>query len=201
MKHVVLRGVLGVAGLCVAVLCVRADEIEAQARQGLDAYRDGHLLAALRDFSAATSAVQQRLAGEYRDLLPPAPAGWEADETEVHPVSLPGIGGGGLQISRRYFREEEEMALEVALDSPLTAGIALQLTDASLLASDPGTKSFRLGEYRGVLKRNGDDVEMSVLLGEHLLLHLSASSLSDENDAQRLLAAVDIAALRRRLQQ
>lgn len=192
------RAVLFAAAVA-ALPAAQADEVEDRVAHGLAAYRKGQYADALQALAAATTAVQSRLAGEYRTLLPAPPAGWDADETEVRAVSLPVAGAGGVQLSRRYFREEEEIAIEVAVDSPLIAGLDLLLSDPKLLASDPAARPYRLGANRGLIKRHGDDVEVSVMVGSRVLVRVSGTNLKEDAEAETLLSSIDLAGLSQRL--
>ena len=192
------RAVLFAAAVA-ALPAVQADEVEDRVAHGLAAYRKGQYADALQALAAATTAVQSRLAGEYRTLLPAPPTGWDADETEVRAVSLPVAGAAGVQLSRRYFREEEEIAVEVAVDSPLIAGLDLMLSDPKLLASDPAVRPYRIGDNRGLIRRHGDDLEVSVMVGRRVLVRVSGSNLKEDAEAESLLSSIDFAGLSQRL--
>ncbi|HMV39065.1 hypothetical protein [Plasticicumulans sp.] len=195
----VRRGWL-LAVLVAALPLAQADEVEDRVGRGLAAYRKGQYAEALQALAVASSAVQAKLAGEYRNLLPPAPAGWEAEDAEVRAITVPAAdGGSGVQLSRRYFREEEELALEVAVDSPLIAGLDLMLSDPKLLASDPAVRPYRIGDNRGLIRRHGDDLEVSVMVGRRVLVRVSGSNLKEDAEAESLLSSIDFAGLSQRL--
>ncbi len=190
-----MKRLLG-ALLATLTIAAAADEVETRLQRGLDAYRGGRYATALEELALAAGGIQQRLGAEYRALLPAPPAGWDADEAEVRALTAP---GAGVQLSRRYFREEEELALEISVDSPLSAGLGLLLTDPKLLAADPAARPYRHGDYRGLVRRSGDELELSLLIGERLLLRLSGSNLKEDGVPERLLGAIDFAALSRKL--
>lgn len=175
-----------------------ADEVETRLQRGLDAYRAGQYTRTLQELGTALQAVQARVADEYRGLLPPPPSGWDADDTEVRALA-PAVASGALQLSRRYFREEEEIALEVSVDSPLLAGLGLMLSDPKLLAGEPAARPYRLGDHKGLMKSLGDETELSVIVGPRLLLRASATNVKDETVTERLLDSVDLAQLSRTL--
>lgn len=183
-----------------ALPLVQADEVEDRIGHGLAAYRSGQYAEALQALVLAGTAVQAKLSGEYRNLLPAPPAGWEADDPEVRAVNpAAGTGNGGMQLSRRYFREEEELAVEVAVDSPLLAGLDLMLSDPKLLASDPAVRPYRIGANRGLIRRHGDDLEVSVMVGPRVLVRVSGTNLKEDAEAETLMSSIDFAGLSRLL--
>ena len=118
--------------------------------------------------------MQAKLAGEYRNLLPPAPKRWGSQGCRGRAITVPAAdGGSGVQLSWRYFREGRGTRTRgrrrFAADR---AGLDLMLSDPKLLASDPAVRPYRIGENRDLIRRHGDDLEVSVMVGRRVLVRV-----------------------------
>jgi hypothetical protein len=112
------------AGLCVSAALLagaakkKPDPVEALIGQGLAKYRAGKTAEAIADLQQAVALMQQSLQKGLAAFFPKAPQGWQAGKVESSAVAATGTGGEGgswTQVSRRYTRQADKLAVTVTM--------------------------------------------------------------------------------------
>jgi hypothetical protein len=183
---------IALAGLCLLALPAlgQADDIEEQIQRGVKAYQDGQHREAIQELQFAISQLQELLNKEYLTLLPAPPAGWEAEDSEAQTMPA-AILGGGTSISRSYRRGEERMEITMMADSPLLASLSMMLSNPAMLAAGGNVRPYRYESYRGIIEKQDNGAEISLLVANRVLVKLSGDNIEGEKTLEGFLKAMD----------
>jgi hypothetical protein len=183
---------IALAGLCLLALPAlgQADDIEEQIQRGVKAYQDGQHREAIQELQFAISQLQELLNKEYLTLLPAPPAGWEAEDSEAQTMPA-AILGGGTSISRSYLRGEERMEITMMADSPLLASLSMMLSNPAMLAAGGNVRPYRYESYRGIIEKQDNGAEISLLVANRVLVKLSGDNIEGEKTLEGFLKAMD----------
>jgi len=168
-----------------------ADDIADQIDRGLKAYRSESYANAIQELQFAASQIQEKLNTGYLALMPEPLLGWRADPAEAQTAAA--LMGGGTHISRHYHNESaQEVTLEIAIDSPLIQNLNLVLSNTAVFTSDRSIKPYRFDIYRGALRKEGTTREISVLVGNRVMVKATGQDLKDEKPLEIYLKTMDL---------
>jgi len=197
MKKNFFRALLISASL-IATPLVFADEVTEQINMGIQAYNDGELRQAAQELQYAVAQIQEMLNSSYTKLMPGPLAGWDAEEPEAQ-TSAMAMMGGGTQVSRQYRKigSNESVRIQLMADSPFLQAMSMMLSNPMLMQSDPSTKLYRQGRYRGMIKHqtNSDRWEISLLVANRILVQVSGEGLKSKAPAEAYVKALDLKAV------
>ena len=188
-----LVGLAAAAGVAPAL----ADDITDQIDAAKALYQKGDFAKAASELQFAITDIQKKASEKYVSALPPAPAGWEADEAEAQSGAML---GGGQMISRRYHEKsgDGEMTLQITIDNPMVQAMSAMFANPALIAADPQAKRIRVGGENAVLKWNpsGKSGEVSMVLGGRMMVHLEGRDLKSDAPLQDFMKNWDMKALK-----
>src|SRR5690348_17909781 len=95
-----------------------ADDVTDQINEALKAYQNHDTQGAIAALDAAENLVREARADALKNLLPPVPAGWSADNAESTAVGV-AMMGGGTTASRVYHLEAQQVEVQIMGDSPM----------------------------------------------------------------------------------
>ncbi|CAK0744058.1 hypothetical protein CCP3SC15_120007 [Gammaproteobacteria bacterium] len=84
------------------------------------------------------------------------------------------------------------MTLELAIDSPLIQSLNLMLSNTAVFTSDRSIKPYRFDVYRGALRKEGATREVSLLVGNRVMVKATGQNLKDEKLLDTYLKAMDL---------
>ncbi len=184
-----LSAALGVA------TALPADEISEQITLGLQAYQAGELRQSTQELQYAIAQIQEKLDSQYTTLLPDPLPGWNAGEAQAQSGGL-AMMGGGTQVSREYTKDggSEQVQIQLMADSPFLQAMSMMLSNPMMMQSDPDTKLYRHGRYRGMLKHraNSDQWEISLMVANRILVQVSGSGMPSKDAVEAYLEALDL---------
>ena len=120
--------------------------IEVAVRQ----YQAGDYTGASSNLDYASQLVRQRKSEKMKDLLPEAPAGWQAGEASSQALGT-AVLGGGVTVSRDYTRGTSILTVEIVSDSPVLQSVLMMINNP-LFAGAGGGKLETLQGQRAVVK-------------------------------------------------
>ncbi len=172
-----------------------ADEVTEQIQAGLRAYEQGDYQTAVTELNFAVAEIQKRIDEARKKVLPDPLPGWTAEAPRAQSMAMMGMGGN--QLGRLYRREggQEQVEIEIFVDSPMVQMFAMMMTNPMMLQADPSTRLYRHGGRRGVLSHDAgaDEWQLSFVLGNgRILLQLTGSGLKDEKPLLAYLDALDL---------
>ncbi|WP_375056484.1 hypothetical protein [Zobellella sp. DQSA1] len=175
-------------------LTLQADDTEIQQaiEEGQQAYQAGELSRAAAQFDYAATLIRQQQAGELGTLFPEPLPGWQADSVDTQAGSA-AFFGGGVNASRHYNKSGASLDITITKDSPLLQTIAVLFTNPSMAAMG-GYKVKRIRAHTAMVKEEGDNRELQMLIANTTLLQLSGRGMS-EAEFNAYAEAVDIEAL------
>lgn len=145
---------LPVLGLFAAIpLC--ADDATDNIDAAKAAYEAGNYSEAITALDTANQFIRQKKAEEVVKLLPEAPKGWEAGETETE-AAASSILGGGVTVKRTYTRGNANVTLKVQSDSTVMQYAAM-LSNPMILAASGAKMETIKGQRVTVEFKSGDD--------------------------------------------
>ncbi len=183
---------IALTGLCLIALPVlsQADEIEDQIQRGVKAYQDGQHREAIQELQFAISQMQELLNKKYLTLLPEPPEGWEAEESQAQTMPA-AILGGGTSLSRSYRRGDESVEITMMADSPLLASLSMMLSNPAMLSAGGNVRPYRYESYRGIMEKQDNGAEISLLVANRVLVKLSGDNIEGEKTLEGFLEAMD----------
>jgi len=169
----------------------QADEITEQLERSLKAYKEQSYSSALRELQFAVAQIQEKLNTSYLALLPEPLPGWQADQPESQTAVA--LMGGGTHISRHYhYDPDQEIVLEIIIDSPLIQMLTLTMSNIPVLTTDQSIKPYRFDIYRGTVRKEGNTREISLLVANQVMVKAAGQNLKEEKFLESYLRAMEI---------
>lgn len=178
---------------------VFGDEVTDQLDAARRAYESGELRSAVDTLNFAISRIQEQVTARLLQLLPEPLPGWQADAAQSESGGFAAMITG-TNLSRRYYRPDgAEVQLSLMADSPLLPMLTMFLSSPFMMQADPATKPYSLKGQRGLLKHDKESnaYELSLMLGNRILIQGKGSGLPDEKAVQQYLEALDLGAIQK----
>lgn len=173
-----------------------ADEVEDQIDQAKGLYGEGLYRDALQELQYAIAQIQEKLNDSYVDLLPDPLPGWRAEAAEALTGGMM-MMGGGTQLTRDYYQESggAHVSIQLMADSPMLSAMSMMIANPMMMQVDPGTKPYRAGRSRGMIKhQQGTRTwEITLMIANRILVIVSGSDLGDKGPVEAYLNALDMA--------
>ncbi len=185
-----------VAGMSVAGTAL-ADEVEEQIDLGRQLYGEGDYRGSVEELQYAISQIQEKLNEQYMELLPEPLEGWQADEPQAQSGGGMAMFGGGTQVSRDYRNEQGagQIHVQILADSPMLAAMSMMIGNPMLMQGEQGTKAYRKGRTKGMIKSRGGNVEITLLVANRILVTVKGSNVSGKEPVEAYLDAMDLRAI------
>jgi hypothetical protein len=180
---------------------VRADEVTDQLDAARKAYDTGQLRSAIQALGFATTRIQEQINDQLLKLLPEPLPGWQADAAQSEAGGIAAMVAGTI-ISRTYRRDDgAEVELQLMADSPMMAMMAMMMQTPLLMQASKELRVYTNRSYQGMIQHeDGSDVwEISLMVGNRVLVQSKASRVPDQKPAEDYLNAVDLNAVQRAL--
>jgi hypothetical protein len=152
--------------------------------------------AAVTELEFAIQALRAASAERFALTFPEPPDGWRAGEVEPR-EGLPAIGG--LTLVRVYDGPgTSRMEALLAIDDPMSQGVATLLQNPALLALQPHAERVRVHWTNALLIWPGDGTgEVSLLLDGRAFMKVSGEGLASREPLIALLAGWNVDEVRR----
>jgi hypothetical protein len=168
-------------------VAVAGDDVTDAVEEGMQAYQQGHYGDAANQLDYASQLIRQKKGEELRALFPAPLPGWRVDEADSSATGA-AIMGGGVTASRRYHREpaagsdgqSAELKIELIADSPLLQSVMVMLSNP-MYATANGSQLKTIKGQRAIVKNNGDETEVQMVIENKLLLTISGFGASSED--------------------
>jgi hypothetical protein len=167
-----------------------ADDVEKQIESASRSYRAGQHRQAIQQLDSAIVQIQELLNRQLLTLLPDPPPGWQAQEAKIQTGPMT-VQGEGVHLVRTYRRESEQVQIEMITNSPMLSALHVIFNDPAMLAGNPNTQPYRYQDYPGMLKKQNDSLEMSLLIGQQTLLKLKGDQLQNSDVLSIFLESID----------
>jgi hypothetical protein len=167
-----------------------ADDVTDQINEALKAYQKHDTQTALAALDAAENLLRQARADALKDLLPPVPAGWTADNAETTTVGV-AMMGGGTTVSRTYHLEAQQVEVQIMADSPMLQGLATLL--GSPFAAAGGMKTVVIGGRRMSYAEN--DNSYMALIGDKVIVKVEGNKDTPDPTLKSFVGAIDFAGI------
>jgi len=184
-------------GVCVAAFlslspALRADDVTDSVEEALKAYKDKDYATAAQALDAAAQLVRQKRGELFKELLPDAPAGWEADEATTSAAGA-AMFGGGVTAERNYTKGDSSVTVKFITDSPIMQGVMMMMGNP-MFANADGGKLERIKGQKAIFKNRDGSGSVNVVVGGALLVQIEASDTSDA-DLRNFAESIDYAKL------
>jgi len=151
-----------------------ADDVPGRLEAARTFYAKGDLPRTARELEAALTQLHQRLGKSLAETLPPALAGWQAEQPEIQGLAQ---AGGGLSVSRAYAKGDSSLNATLILDSPaVEAAVALFASPVARA----GTRRVKVGADDALLRFDASTHagEITLVVGNRVLLEIEGDNLS-----------------------
>jgi hypothetical protein len=186
VRYCLVLLMLAVASPSVAL----ADDVTDQINEALKAYQNHDTQGAIAALDAAENLVREARADALKNLLPPVPAGWSADNAESTAVGV-AMMGGGTTASRVYHLEAQQVEVQIMGDSPMLQGLATLL--GSPFAAAGGMKTVVIGGRRMSYAEN-DNSYMALVAGK-VIVKVSGNKETPDPTLKSFVQAIDFAGI------
>lgn len=184
------------AALCLPA-SLSADEVTEQLETAQKAYESGELRSAVEALNFAVAKIQEQITERLLTLLPEPLDGWQADASESQSGGVAAMITG-TSLSRRYFRTDgAEVTLNLMADSPMLPMLTMALSMPFVMQANEGMKTYMFKGHRGTIehKAGTDEFEISLLIGNRLLVQGNGRGIPDEKPVEAYLEALDLEAV------
>jgi hypothetical protein len=186
VRYCLVLLMLAVASPSVAL----ADDVTDQINEALKAYQNHDTQGAIAALDAAENLVREARADALKNLLPPVPAGWSADNAESTAVGV-AMMGGGTTASRTYHLDAQQVEVQIMGDSPMLQGLATLLS--SPFAAAGGMKTVVIGGRRMSYAEN-DNSYMALVAGK-VIVKVSGNKETPDPTLKSFVQAIDFAGI------
>jgi hypothetical protein len=197
MKKILLSAIIPLVLMHSVVV---ADDVTDQIKAGLTAYEDKDYRTAVDELKFAVAQLEKLKNTQNQTLLPKALEGWKVENKGNNDNQMAmAMLGGGTSIKGIYTRKAEKIEIEVLANSPLLAMMTLMLNNPAMMAGQKNTEPFRYKKAKGMKKRNGKTIEITLLLAGQIMIKIIGKNLDDEKVLKEYLNAFDLAKLKEAL--
>ncbi len=126
------------------------DTVLSTIEEAVKQYEAGEYTAAASNLDYASQLVRQKKNENMMLLLPEAPDGWTAGEASAHAISS-AVLGGGVTVSREYFKDDATMSLEIVSESPVLQSVLMMIKNP-MFAGAGGGKLVTLKGQKAIVK-------------------------------------------------
>jgi len=126
------------------------DTVLSTIEEAVKQYNAGEYAAAASNLDYASQLVRQKKSENMKQLLPEAPAGWKAGEASAHAIGS-AVLGGGVTVSRDYYKDDAAISLEIVSDSPVLQSVLMMINNP-MFAGAGGGKLETLKGQRAIIK-------------------------------------------------
>ncbi|WP_028582288.1 hypothetical protein [Desulfogranum japonicum] len=172
-------------------LLVRADDTVLKTiDEAVKQYKAGDYAEAASNLDYASQLVRQQKSENMKKLLPPPLSGWKAGETNAQAIGS-AVLGGGVTVSRDYYKGNSKLSLEIVSDSPVLQSVLMMINNP-MFAGAGGGKLETLNGQRSIIKydsvkRSGD---IYVVVASRFMVTVKGDGI-DRTDLINLAKAVD----------
>lgn len=186
---------LAFAALLAAAVPARADDLAGRIDEARQNYQKGDLVRASGQLQAVLDQIQAKLGETFIPLLPPPPAGWDADQPETDSLDI----GGGLSVSRGYQKGDGALNASMVVDNPAVAAAAAMLSNPNATTVQPNFKRVRIGSEDALLRWDGaaKSGEITMVLGGRVLLQVNGSEIDKPDLLVEMAKGWNIAGIRK----
>lgn len=150
-----------------------ADEVSDAIAEGSDAYKRGELGTAASQWEYAAQLVRQAKAEKVIKLLPAALMGWDGSQ-DADSSSSAAILGGGINVSKAYSKGEEEIRIEVTMDSALLQSTLAMISNPQLIAMS-GQKVKKIKGHTAAIESEEGNTKLQIVVGNNILIVVEGS--------------------------
>jgi hypothetical protein len=176
------RFIICVIALATAVSPIRADDVTDGLDAAKTAYESGKFSEAIQSIDYAGQLIRQKKGEAVAKLLPAAPEGWTAEDSESDSQAA-AVLGGMVSAKRTYRRESGgSVTIQIQSDSPILQSLGMMFSNPILLASSGAKLENIKGQKCAVTYKasnKGGDVK-SIVDGRYLV-SIEGSELSRDD--------------------
>lgn len=190
MKKKYFIALLMVLAVCHPSYAAEEDTVLSTIEKAVNQYKAGEYAGAASNLDYASQLVRQQKSEKMKQLLPEPLPGWEAGEASAHTIGA-AVLGGGVTVSRDYFKKDSSLSLEIVSDSPVLQSVLMMINNP-MFAGAGGGKLETLKGQRAIIKfdvnkRSGD---VYVVVAGRFMVTVKGDNV-DREDLIQLAEAVD----------
>ena len=193
MKPCSLLRALPLVALVAAAPALRADDITDAIESARTAYDAGNLSEAIQSLDYAGQLIRQAKGEQVAKLLPDAPAGWTAEDSESD-ASAAAIMGGMVSAKRTYQRDSGGyVTIQIQSDSPLLQSMAMMFSNPMMITAGGAKLENVKGQKLAVTYRADDKAgDVKAIVDNRYLLTIEGSDLT-RDELTAFAKAIDYA--------
>lgn len=173
-------------------MVVHADDIKEAMNTAAKHYEAGELSQAIAQLDYASTLIRQQKGEQVKQVFPPAPAGWEAQDAESE-VAGAAMFGGGITATRSYYNGEQNIEIQLMMDSPMLQAFSMMLSNPSMIAMSGG-KLTKIQGLQAVQKADGNSLEIQFVTKTGAMITISGDTASQKTMLE-LANAIDLSKL------
>ena len=181
--------------LSLAVCPIRADDVTDSLATAKSAYEAGNFSEAIQSIDYAGQLIRQKKGEAVAKVLPAAPAGWTAEESESDSQAA-AVLGGMVSAKRTYNRESGgSVTIQIQSDSPLLQSLGMMFSNPMMLtASGAKLENIKGQKCAVTYKASNKGGDVKVIVDNRYLVTIEGRDLT-RDDLMLFAKAVDFAGL------
>ena len=188
MRTVILVTASLITGLYASLAL--ADDVTDQIQEGLKAYEKGDLDTATIALDSASSMIREMQAGGLSNILPEPIDGWTAEDAETSTAGA-AMFGGGLQASRSYRKDDEQVGISIIGNSPMLQAMSMMFTNPAMLGGD--TKLVVIDGRKVIQDKQAHSLQ--AMVNNNFLVSVEGDDLTSDDSVKAYFQSIDFAAL------
>ncbi len=191
LAHIVSSLAVITACIFVTPLVVSAeDTVLKTIDEAVKQYKAGDYAEAASNLDYASQLVRQQKSENMKKLLPDPLPGWQAGEANAQAIGS-AVLGGGVTVSRDYYKGNAKLSLEIVSDSPVLQSVLMMINNP-MFAGAGGGKLETLNGQRAIIKydsvkRSGD---IYVVVASRFMVTVKGDEI-ERSDLINMAKAVD----------
>ena len=158
------------------VMGVRADDVTDSIREAEKQYNSKNYNEAVKELEFATQLIRQKKSEKIKKLMPEALPGWTAGEAKATTAGSMYLGGG-IHVTRKYTRGDEEVSIELTMDNPMMQTFMAAINNPML--AGPDAKLTRIHGQRAILKYDSSNQrgELNIAFQRKVLISVKGDNI------------------------
>ena len=170
MAYSPLKHFVPLAAALVLAVPAHADDFTDSVAAALEAYEKGDIKAAKEEIDFAAQILAQMKAEGLKAFLPGPMEGWERKDDDGNSGAMAAFGGGQMA-SAAYWKDEENLTIQIMADNQMVTAMAAMFTNAAMMSSMGKVK--RLNGQKVVVTNEG---EIQALVDGRIMVQIDGNA-------------------------
>jgi len=179
-----------------------ADDLINQINDAINLYKKGQYSQAAAELELAAQQIKEKQGDQLKNVFPEPLKGWKGADPSSQAMGA-AMFGGGITSSRKYTMGEEsdggeaayaEVEISIIKDSPVIGSMMMLFSNPAIMGG-AGGKTVKINNYRGLLKKESDNLSLQLVVANKILVSLSGRGKATDSDLLAYGKGINLALL------